>query len=289
MSFTSPPRSPTALSETSSTTSFETASPVVSSVGICDIEIIYPNLGNTDKVGAQESKPNKAKQVKDDRMSGRYWVETSPTGRQQFVALKRSQSHGHHHRHRHYDRDYYKVSIDEWTRLMERERDYAEENQKFAAENKSLKANLSAVQTENIRLSKTVIPQLQSQISCLYNENEDLRRANCGGDDSSRYHRQVERLQEKVAKLERDYKDVLDENNDFRHRLRELSKQLDGNANRRVEELKKNVSYWKNLYERMAKRYDDLLVKYDSLQSILEVRTRKMQAYEDILKRHRIL
>lgn len=230
-------------------------------------------------------------------MSPRFWVETKPTGEKQFV-LKRSHSHGHRHHHHHdHGHEYFKVdhhghhkvTRDEWKSLLERERVLEESNIGLATENHSLKSNLAAAQADANRLS-ALVPQLQTQISALYADNESLRRSiDNAGEHSARHYREVERLEHKVDKLEKEKKDVKDENADLRVRLRALSRQLDEGFNRRVDDLVRDVDYWKAQCRSWKSKFDDLRHRHDVILTTLEARTEKMDAYEEILKRRRII
>lgn len=221
-------------------------------------------------------------------MSKRFWVETSPSGRQQFV-LKRSRSHGHHHHHHHHghdhvkvDKDHYTVTREEWNSLVERGRALEESNIALASDNRGLKTELDRL--------NCLVPQLQNQNAALYAENESLRRSvQNAGDHSARYSREVERLEIKVDKLEKEKRDIKDENSDLRVRVKSLSKQLDDSFNRRVTDLVREVDYWKDQYRMWRSKHDDLGRRHDVILLTLDTRTDKMKAYEDILKRHRII
>lgn len=217
-------------------------------------------------------------------MSRRYYMETFPDGRQQFVTLKRSKTF-HHHRH---SCDYYKVSREEWNSLVDRNRALEKANHAFGAQNDSLRANLSAAQAEIQRIS-CLIPQLEGQIASLQAENHSLRCALESGGGGGRIHRDTERLRMKVCKLEKENKEIKDENADLRHRVRELSKQLDQSFSRRVSELTKEVEYWKGMCNFWKHKYEELREQHVKILSIYDAKTEKLARFEDIIKRHRII
>jgi hypothetical protein len=108
-----------------------------------------------------------------DTMTKRWFVETTPEGRQQFVAIKRSRSYaGRQDRVR--EIDYVKVSLDEWNSLVEKERKLEEINKTVVDENSRLK---TTYQAEAKRLAVVVVPSLERQIASLSIENEALRRS----------------------------------------------------------------------------------------------------------------
>ena len=238
-------------------------------------------------MGAEASKPDQPKEVTEERMSRRRFVEKSAEGRPQFVTVKRSRSYKDQSR---YDREYYKVSVEEWNCLVERERTLAEQNITLSAENKTLKVGLAGVEADNLRLTGTTIPQLKSQISMLAADNEALQRTldKAGGTTSRGYH-EVERLHKKVDRLERENKILRAEDQDLRCRVKELKRDLDGSYSCRVEELKREVNRWKDQCRGWKKAYDLLLAQHDSVQGLLIIKVEKIKVYEEMLRRNRIL
>ncbi|KAI5458019.1 hypothetical protein BGZ63DRAFT_363049 [Mariannaea sp. PMI_226] len=216
-------------------------------------------------------------------MARRCYVETDADGRSQFVTIKRSRSYHHHHNHSH-DYEYYTVSREQWDALVEQNRNLTDANAAFSAQNEGLRTSLSVSQAENQRLTYTVIPQLQDQIAVLAAENHALRH---GSDtSSSRYNHELSKLRHKVAKLETENQQLIDENGDLRYRLAELSKQIDQGANRRVGELIQELDYFKNQRRYWKDRFDSLQDHYDGLRQLLDNMSKKIARYEDILKRH---
>ncbi|CEI65265.1 hypothetical protein FVEN_g6304 [Fusarium venenatum] len=226
-------------------------------------------------------------------MSRRCYVETSPDGRPQLVTLKRSRSYHHTHRHQ---CDYYKVSREEWKTLIRQNELLDEANQAYAVQNETLRSRLHASEAETHRLCHVVIPSLNDQVAKLSRENECLRRAAEKPCDppvhilpiSTHHHSELERLREKVCKLEKENKALRDDNGDLRFRLRELSKQVDQSLSRRVADLTKQIEYWTNQSGFWKKKYDDLRERHLGLITIVESKTEKTEYYDDVLKRRRV-
>ncbi|UPK98092.1 hypothetical protein LCI18_009027 [Fusarium solani-melongenae] len=217
--------------------------------------------------------------------SRRFYVETSPEGRPQFVTVKRSRSY-HHHRH---SCDYYKVSREEWKTLVKQNQQLEEANQDFAAQNETLRVRLHNAEAETHRLCHVVIPQLRDQVEHLTAENECLRRSidnSC--DSTSRSHRELDNLRAKVCRLEKENKTLKDENGDLRYRVCQLSKQIDQSLSRRVADLTKQIEYWTNQSGFWKKTYEELRERHIGLITVVESKTEKIEVYEDILKRRRV-
>lgn len=229
----------------------------------------------------------------DDTMTKRWFLETTPEGRQQFVSIKRSRSYaGRHDRVR--EIDYVKVSLDEWNSLVEKERKLEEINKSVVDENNRLK---TTSQAEAKRLALVVVPSLEKQIASLSIENEALRRSiDKTGDSSSKHHREEERLRYKVAKFEADNLALREENAALRQKNRSLSRQIDQSFSRRVSELVAEAETWKYHYRHWRSRYEELLKRYNDIYDLMETRTKKMKgyeektiAYEDILRRNEMI
>lgn len=215
-------------------------------------------------------------------MTKRWFVETTPEGRQQFVSVKRSRSYTGRHDRVH-EIDYVKVSLAEWNSLVEKERKLEE-------------INKSVVDEDN-RLKTSTIPSLERQIASLSIENESLRRSiDKTGDSSSKHHREEERLRYKVAKVEADNLALREENAGLREKNRSLSRQIDQSFSRRVSELVAEADTWKYHYRHWRARYEELLKRYNDIYDLMETRTKKMKgyeeksiAYEDILRRNEMI
>ncbi|KAM0455842.1 hypothetical protein ACHAPV_002934 [Trichoderma viride] len=226
-------------------------------------------------------------------MTKRWFVETSPEGRQQFVSVKRSRSyHGHQDRVR--EIDYVKVSLDEWNSLVEKERKLEEINKSVVDENNRLK---TTSQADAKRLAVVVVPSLEKQIASLSIENEALRRSiDKTGDSSSKHHREEDRLRYKAAKFEADNLALREENAALREKNRSLSRQIDQSFSRRVSELVAEADTWKHHFKYWQSRYNQLLKRYNDVYDLMETRTKKMKAYEekanayeDILRRNEMI
>ncbi|OAQ61002.1 axonemal dynein light chain domain-containing protein [Pochonia chlamydosporia 170] len=224
-------------------------------------------------------------------MSRRFYLETSATGKQQFVSIKRSRSHGHHHHHHHHvEQDYYKVSVEEWNQIKERERCLEETNKSLVAEVSALKASLAAAQGEAHHLCHVVVPQLQHQIHLLTVDNESLRKTL----DNACHHqgkrcRDEDKLKQTIDKLEKDKKDLKDENCSLKDKIKHLQRQLESGCGRRTSELLREIDYWRDQYRYWKDRYEDTKRNHDDICVTLDIRTEKMRAYEEILKRRRII
>merc|ERR1712000_348413 len=245
----------------------------------------------TATVGAAASVPIEPKVVTTKKeMSPKFWVEAQSSGKPHFVKIKRSRSHHHHHdrhhhhhghrhhkrRHSHWDEEYcppqyYTVSREEWDVLKERERLLNENNKVLAEENKCLRGDLAAAQDEVQRLTQCVVPEIQARNDALYAENAGLRRSlDKAADDAAKHHIELDRLQCRIDKLERDCKKFEGDNCDLRSRVKSLTRQLDDRCNRRIEDLMREVKYWRN--------------KFLDLEEVLDLRTQRMKAYEDIMR-----
>ncbi|KAG5932107.1 hypothetical protein E4U53_001488 [Claviceps sorghi] len=260
------------------------------------------------KVGAQQSTP--VPKVKADKhMSRRFYIETSASGKNQFVSIKRSRSHDQHHHHRHkkhhgdqhhhhhhhaqpqetyFDtRDYYKVRVDDWNHIKERERC-------LAAEVDALKASLAAAQADANHLGQVVVPQLQTQIGVLTTDNDALRKSlDKAGNNESKHCREEEKLQQTIEKLEKEEKELKDENVGLKDKVKNLQRQMEqgesGRRSRASNLLLDEIEYWRNLYRHWKDKHDDTKRLHDDVCVTLEIRTEKMRAYEEILKRRRII
>ncbi|KAI9171003.1 hypothetical protein HJFPF1_00482 [Paramyrothecium foliicola] len=220
-------------------------------------------------------------------MSKRYYLETTTSGRQQFV-LKRSRSHGHHHHHhyRHHHDPSCKVSYEEWKNLLERERTLEESNRALCAENNALRGSLSSAEGENHRLTSVVVPQLQAQVAALEADNKSLRRSieNAGG-WSAKHHREMDKLNDKISKLEAENREVKEENTDLKIRVKALSKQLDQSFNRRIADLIKEADYWHDYACKQKTKYEDISRRYEAMFDTMERQLRDIDRLKELLRR----
>lgn len=230
-------------------------------------------------------------------MSRRWYFETAPSGKEQIISVKRSRTHRHHHHHRHHDPDSYRVSRDEWNRLVERERCLAETNRGLTDEVNALRTSLSAAQAEAHHYSHNVVPQLQGQVNALTADNEALR---LSVDNAARQSCEEERLRQIIDKLEKDKccleqarcsleRENADLKAETRERIRCPSRPMEPGCGRRLPDLSRDAEYWKDQCRQWRSKFEDTRRRHDDTCGILEIRTEKMRAYEEILKRRRII
>ncbi|QPG97835.1 hypothetical protein C2857_006923 [Epichloe festucae Fl1] len=235
-------------------------------------------------------------------MSRRFYVETSAAGKNQFVSIKRSRSHGHRHHHHHHHhhlpkhdpcletRDYYKVRVDEWDRIKERERCLQDTNSRLVAEVNTLKASLASAQAEAHDLCHVVVPQLQKQISVLAADNEALRKSlDNACNNEGRHCREEDKLKQTIDGLEKEKKELSDENCGLKDKIEHLQRQVEQSCGRRSSELLGEIDYWRDQYRYWKGKYEDTKRVHDDISVTLDIRTEKMKAYEEILKRRRII
>ncbi|KFA62323.1 hypothetical protein S40285_06365 [Stachybotrys chlorohalonatus IBT 40285] len=228
-------------------------------------------------------------------MSRKYYIETTHTGRKQWVLpLKRSHSHSHHHHHHSHhhgtEKEYYKVACGEWERLVEKEQELEKSNRALVLERDTLKVALANSQGDTHQYKTVVVPQLQEQLAILRSENHSLRRyIDDVGDRSSKYYQEVERLEGKVKKFECLTGELREENADLKARVKALSKQLEQSLTRRVADLKKELDEEKGHCNSLHTKWKELRDRYTDTLNVLDARTRKMEAYEDILIRRGII
>ncbi|KAG6010891.1 hypothetical protein E4U21_002560 [Claviceps maximensis] len=283
-------------------------------------------------------------------MSRKFYIETSPTGKSQFVSIKRSRSQGNHHDHPHQHchkkhhvshhhhhpsqetyfeaQEYYRVRVEDWNRIKERERCLEEKNTRLVADVSALKASLATAQAEADKLNQVVVPQLQTQITVLTADNEALRKSlENAGNNEGKHCREEEKLNHTIEKLDKEKKELKDENGSLKDRLKQAMEKLgkekkelrDENTGlkdklkdlqRQMEQgvcgsrcsrsrshsrsrssdlLLDEIEHWRNLYRHWKDRHDDTKRLHDDVCATLEIRTEKMRAYEEILKRRRII
>ncbi|EFY93574.1 hypothetical protein MAC_00065 [Metarhizium acridum CQMa 102] len=224
-------------------------------------------------------------------MSRRIYLETTASGKHQFVSIKRSRSHGHHHHHHHHvEHEYYKVSVEEWDSIKERERCLEDTNRSLAAEVSSLKASLTAAQGDAHNLRHVVVPQLQNQVHLLSRDNDSLRKSlDNASRNEEKHSRDAERLRQTIDKLEKEKKDIKDENHSLKDRVKHLQDELKSSCGRRTSDLIREIEYWRKECRYWKDRYEDTKRSHDDICITLDIRTEKMRAYEEILKRRRII
>lgn len=182
-----------------------------------------------------------------------------------------------------------KLRRDEWVRLVDRERSLESANQSLRHQVEDLKARLCALQGDEGHFRHTV-QQLECQINRLATDNAALRRSlDSATTQLSESYKTVDKLEGKLEKVEKDNHALKLENSDLKSRIRELSRQVGCSCGRRVDELRKDIEHWKERMLHWKELHDDLLKRFNETCRILECRTDKMRAYEDILKRRGII
>ncbi|OAA41373.1 hypothetical protein NOR_05451 [Metarhizium rileyi] len=225
-------------------------------------------------------------------MSRRFYIETLTSGKQQFVSIKRSRSHSqrHHHHHHHVEHDYYKVGVEEWNAVKERERCLEEANRAFAVEVSALKAGLAASKEEAHHFGHVVVPQLQHQIQVLSADNEALRKSlGNASENEGRHHQEVEKLTQALGRLEKEKKELGHENCSLMDKMKHLQRQIESGCGRRTSDLVREIDYWRNQCRYWKDKYEHIKRSHDDVCITLDIRTEKMRAYEEILKRRRLI
>ncbi|KHN98271.1 uncharacterized protein MAM_04032 [Metarhizium album ARSEF 1941] len=222
-------------------------------------------------------------------MSRRLYLETTTSGKQQIVSIKRSRSHGHRHR---VDHEYFKVSIAEWDGLKERERCLEDNNRHLVSEISSLKASLATAQGDAHHLRQVLVPQLQQQMHLLSVDNDSLRKTvDNASRNEERHSRDAEKLKDTIDKLENEKRALKDENHSLKSKIKQLQQEVESGSGsgRRTSDVIREAEYWRKEYRYWKDMYEDVKRNYDDSCLTLRIRTEKMRAYEEILKRRRII
>ncbi|KAK1980615.1 hypothetical protein LZ30DRAFT_594492 [Colletotrichum cereale] len=236
----------------------------------------------------------------------RWYLETSPDGRYQFVSLKRSRSHHHERRHHHHHDpqpqpqpqpppppppsqphrccrdDCAHVCREDWNNLVERERKLREANEVFTRENYSLKCDLQASNIEGQRLSG-LATATQAENQLLREENASLRCSieNSGG-NTAKFLRDLERVRSKLAKVERERDGLV-------ARVRELSRHAHHGLSERIEELTRLALTWERKFDAVEDHNKRMRRDLDSQRSFISDQTARIRVYERVLRRHGFL
>ncbi|KAI1506371.1 hypothetical protein F5X99DRAFT_422986 [Biscogniauxia marginata] len=149
------------------------------------------------------------------------YVRITPSGRQQFV---RSHSFSHHHHHHHRSRylprcpdNCASISVEQWEKLCDQNKDLFSLKEALTRENETLKNEVQAVNTENIRLR-----ELNQQLD---GEVHELRRAlSRDGDNTDRFRRRVAALKAELDQKEHALRHLEKENATLGVRVRELTR-----------------------------------------------------------------
>ena len=213
-------------------------------------------------------------------MSRKYYVETLPSGKQQFISLKRSRSHHHHHHHDHHDHAH--ITREEWESMLERERHLRETNDALVRDNHVLKASLQSAEAEVHRLSSWIGP-VQTQNNELMAENKALRRSiDNMSDHNAQHHREVEKLRHKIHKLER-------ENGELLSRIRDLTRRCEDIASDKIADLTAKIEAWKLKYDATYDRYVRMRKDYEDQSFVVQEQSERLTVFERILRRHHLL
>ncbi|KAG7127615.1 hypothetical protein HYQ45_012498 [Verticillium longisporum] len=212
-------------------------------------------------------------------MSRRYYIETSPSGRPQFVTLKRSRSHHHHHHHRPIEHDDCFVSREDWKALVERERCLRDANDVLTRDNYTLKCTLQATDGE-LRRYQAWVPQLQDRIQCLAADNAALKRSlDSAGGHSEKHYREIERLKQRLLKADREIGGLND-------RLKDMLRRAGHGVQDRIDDLTGIIHDWKRKFEVVDEHNIRLRRDLDNRNSVISEQFERIEAYERIMRRH---
>ncbi|TKW53902.1 hypothetical protein CTA1_8162 [Colletotrichum tanaceti] len=248
-------------------------------------------------LGIPLSKPPPHRRGNERMATRRWYLETSPDGRYQFVSLKRSRSHHYDRRHHHHHHDPQPpspppppphrccrddcahITREEWNDLVERERKLREVNDCLARENYSLKCNLQASNNEGQRLSG-LVTALQAENQLLREEIASLRCSiDSSGDNAAKYLRENERLKSKLSKVEKERDGLL-------ARVRELSRHAQHGLLERIEELKRLVLTWERKFDAVDDHNKRLRRDLEAQRCFIADQEVKIRLYERVLRRH---
>ncbi|CRK34031.1 hypothetical protein BN1708_016307 [Verticillium longisporum] len=232
------------------------------------------------KVDAEQSIPNLDSLLRaPSLMSRRYYIETSPSGRPQFVTLKRSRSHHHHHHHRPIEHDDCFVSREDWKALVERERCLRDANDVLTRDNYTLKCTLQATDGE-LRRYQAWVPQLQDRIQCLAADNAALKRSlDSAGGHSEKHYREIERLKQRLLKADREIGGLND-------RLKDMLRRAGHGVQDRIDDLTGIIHDWKRKFEVVDEHNIRLRRDLDNRNSVISEQFERIDAYERIMRRH---
>lgn len=247
----------------------------------------------------------------------KYRLEMTPEGFR-WVRVKRHHHHhhghghhhvghhvghhiGHHHHHRHWLDDearYYRVSVDEWNMIKERERVLDEENRRLTVDGEALRAELTAAQGEVHRLSTCVVRDLEKKNETLSADNDALRQTvDKAADQAAKYQVDLDELRERAGRLDRENKVIGHTNDELRARIRELERDHDHHHHHhhddddhapgpgRLLHLLRDVRYWRDEAHRWRAKFEALDKKHANILELLDLRTRRMESYEEMLRR----
>jgi chromosome segregation ATPase len=211
----------------------------------------------------------------------RIYIGTDRAGHLRWVARRRHS----YSSHTHWGDDRANITNAELEAMRERERDLRDANAALTRENLTLKANLHAVE-QDLRQSRNSVTELRQQVRRLAQENAELRRSlEAGGGSAER--REIRELRHRNSRLEK-------ENDSLTRRVRELTREMQDAIDNRVRDLLRQISDWRRRYEdldrrhqRMRENLDAYVLRNDRLANENEVLRRRIESYEDLLRRYR--
>ncbi|KAH8878648.1 hypothetical protein GQ53DRAFT_756556 [Thozetella sp. PMI_491] len=164
------------------------------------------------------------------------------------------------------------ISREDLNEMLERERILREQVEQQAIQIQSLKSQLHNT-SENLRQARVYNQELLQQ-------NRDLRRSLEDVPESeARHEKKMRELRNRNTRLEND-------NESLRGRIRELTRKI-GDA------VDDEVARWRNLYEALERRYNDLSRRHDRMRENLdnyvatnELLQRDLEAARRRLRRH---
>lgn len=229
----------------------------------------------------------------------RVYIEKLPSGQKNFV-VRRSSSYNHHQRRPHADTHEHRnhgsrcahVTRDEWNNAQDLERSLGATVEALTADTRALKASYAAADAEMRRL-QAFVPALNMQAEHLARENAALRRSvDSAGDQEG----SLRRLRHRNAQLENE-KEMLRQRferrtAEVRDGLMEQVRGLNADLTARARESRR----YREAYEERRLRCEELVgaldqrnLAYDQLDGENRRLHDKIQVYERILRRHRLL
>lgn len=109
------------------------------------------------------------------------------------------------------------------------------------------------------------------------------------GNSSSKHCHELDRLKGIIAALEKEKCALAADNAGLKDKIKSLAKQLEQACGRRVSDLLADIDYWKDQVRYWKCKFEDTRRRHDDTCGMLEIRTEKMRAYEEILRRRRII
>ncbi|KAF4123687.1 hypothetical protein GMORB2_6388 [Geosmithia morbida] len=185
----------------------------------------------------------------------------------------------------------FRISVEEWDRVKERERLLDEDNRRLSADNDILRADLTAAQGEVHRLSTCVVPELEKKNETLSADNQGLRQTvDKAADQAAKYQADLDDAGQRADRLERENNDLGAANAELRERVRELERDHHhDDRHRHHVPLVRDLRYWRDEAHFWRAKFDALVKKHNDIIEVLALRTRRMESYEDMLKMRGII